>query len=1006
MTMKKAAGANFPEKTRKILKSYEKGNIRRLPENRDKDETGRVILMKLGYSGTKIGADISSGQLFDLRYRAGPFLMETINIPAREMNIQPIPSRYEGTPVGDYLAENSFSPNGIYRHQSMAGDVLDRGQDVVLSTGTNSGKSRIFSAEAFHVVMQDPHARVLVFYPLKSLGDDQYYRWRKMAKDMGFDPNQIGKLDGKVLIGEREKLVENSRILLATPDVFHAWVMSNLKSKRILKFIGNRQLTVLDELDSMHGAFGSNVSYLIRRLEYVQRLITGEDFSGHRYIGASATLPNAQEFFKDLTGREAVVIDETQNGAPQGKKSLSFFAVISKKIEDDVFKFLVQKVKENMDKTGKGNTSGNSGQGIVFIDSRQRVEQMARRVNEHFGSEVAVAQKAGYTGEEQEVIDRRIRSGKARVVISTSSMEAGVDFDFAWGIHVGRPSSKRALLQRMGRVGRHQDSEFYVADYPHAYHEKSEYGAFEKYFMTAPLEEPIIYTNNEFIQIAQALCLKNEVEQLKATDIKTHPDAVKSMTWPRGFVKAQTIAANPQEHLTGERRLLVPPEKQNVHYFHSLRRMSGVVMSISERKKGASKGGYNGYTHYGDIALNQALIEFPPGAIVYHKGKRWRVTGWENEGRNNRILIERYKGESRTRHHMKSFLRITANPENIIKGKVEQGEEGKYSKRRPFSALIRGQSQNIVTSFVEFNGNGQVYPYNFYDDHELRDANLKEGAIDYGPRRTSRISTTGLLLYLPELQFHVSEVSRKALFHLILDEYCAAMRIDRKDVDFCEEGTIWHPEHGYINKGFVYFYDTTPGSLGLVHGLVTDKQHNLMEVLDRVWGGLHDVRNRGLFGASKILMAYLKTLKPVEAEEIFKSRLERVGVPEGYIRVSAPGSIALYNSDSGVSQRIKVCEPTIMMGTPGYMVESINRREVFNRASKQDGGFVTVDKDTFEPIDTSRTKLLNSAPPISTRFVAAAFVHSLDPSNEIAMNVESGELVELGRGGNWIPYVG
>lgn len=266
--------------------------------------------MKLGINSVKVGVEVNFDQKYRFLKDVRPYVAESIAIPAREMNIQPIPSRYQGTPVGDYLAANSISPDGIYNHQSLAGEVLDQGQDLVLCTGTNSGKSRVFSAEAFHVVMQDPHARVLVFYPLKSLGDDQHYRWKAMAKEMGFDPTEIGKLDGKVLTVERAKLIERSRILLATPDVFHAWVMSNLKNKSVLKFIGNRQLTVLDELDSMHGAFGSNVSYLIRRLEYIQRLITGGNFSNHRYIGASATLPNAQEFFKELTGHDAVVIDE------------------------------------------------------------------------------------------------------------------------------------------------------------------------------------------------------------------------------------------------------------------------------------------------------------------------------------------------------------------------------------------------------------------------------------------------------------------------------------------------------------------------------------------------------------------------------------------------------------------------------------------------------------------------------------------------------------------------
>ena len=916
-------------------------------------------------------------------------MADVIISPATEMRLLPFPQRYEGSVVGKYLRDHSLSAEGTYRHQVLAADAFDAGQDVVICTRTNSGKSRSFTAEAFHTVLQNPDARVLVFYPLKNLGMDQYKRWMEMAVEMGLPKECIGRLDGRVKTIERTDLIKRSRILLATPDVFHAWVMSNLAKPEIQALFKNRKMTVIDELDTLNGVFGTNMMFLLQRMEYLQRALSGKNFSEHRYIGASATLPNAQAFFKTLTGRTATVIDESDNGAPQMERALVHYAADNEHQFDAIADLIdVQLASED------------AGQGIVFFDLRQKVERMTTFLNDSHGSEIAVAQKAGHTTEEQARLDGMIRTGRSRVIIATSSMESGVDYDFSWGINAGIPNSKRALTQRTGRIGRHQDGLFIIVDRPDAFKLKEEIQSLEDYIDKVPSEDPILYPANEFIQIANALCVLNEIKQLKAKGVTLYPAALQGFQWPRGFVKSLDIASKPDEHLTGERSLLVPPDKAIVHYFHSMRRMSGSTFKLCEHHKGRP---IKDADFIGDCSLQQAIREYPPGAIVRHYGKKFRVDGWQIEGRSNRIIMTVYTGQNTTKHHVHSDVRITVEPENLVKGTFrQQPEDTTGSDPKPFMAITRGQSVETVTSFVEIDPYGAVYPRKFYDDFEIAAANISESERDYGPRRRSRISTTGLLMYIPNFRINqylqVSDDLRDRLLEKILDEYCDALRINRDDVAFATEGILRHPDKGLIRENFVFFYDTTPGSLGLTHGLLTHKQHNLDEILERIRGKISDTKEQGYSRAARLFHKAFRDMVPADAEAVLKNRVLDYPLPQDHIIVSPPDSLAFLQQDNGSSVMVKIDRAVVHSGIPGYFIQVADRKSAFRSAQ-----WVTVDPKTLAPVYPEAQTVVGK-PTLTSRFISAGFIKPYG-IKVMAMNVQTGDLMAPNDNGTWSPYV-
>jgi len=81
-----------------------------------------------------------------------------------------------------------------------------------------------------------------------------------------------------------------------TPDVAHAWLMSNLGTHEIRSFLQNIQILILDEAHIYEGVFGTNMAYFLRRLQAVSK--------PKSIITSTATLNNPSEFVYQITGRE------------------------------------------------------------------------------------------------------------------------------------------------------------------------------------------------------------------------------------------------------------------------------------------------------------------------------------------------------------------------------------------------------------------------------------------------------------------------------------------------------------------------------------------------------------------------------------------------------------------------------------------------------------------------------------------------------------------------------
>ena len=99
-----------------------------------------------------------------------PNIVETREIPAREAVYGRLP---ENLHPGLLRVLESSGITQIYSHQAASFEAASSGLNVVMSTGTASGKSLGYQLPVLNTLLKDPSARALFLFPTKALGNDQ-----------------------------------------------------------------------------------------------------------------------------------------------------------------------------------------------------------------------------------------------------------------------------------------------------------------------------------------------------------------------------------------------------------------------------------------------------------------------------------------------------------------------------------------------------------------------------------------------------------------------------------------------------------------------------------------------------------------------------------------------------------------------------------------------------------------------------------------------------------------
>ena len=450
---------------------------------------------------------------------------DEITIPGQE-------ARYGETPA--WLTDSAVWPavkgqtdgGQLYLHQAMGLELLGQGHNLVISTGTASGKSLVFQAPTLHHLIANPNATAIAIYPIKALARDQVIRWQSMAKAAGLDPGSINRIDGDVRdLTERREILQRTRLALMTPDVIQQWLMAYsepLYGKRPLRhdlrevqntqynvrrFISNLAFLILDEAHTYDGALGTHCLYLLHRLQQKRRELMAQ-FEPLRVIAASATIHNPAQHLETLTGLPFQVVDDRYNGSPRSKLTVQH--AVGRDPHDEGWRDLQAAVREVISEDPDRSY-------IAFIDDRQLAEraaagiEAARSITEDaiiVESRDAMAYRSGLMRRER--IEEALREGDIRGLASTSAMEMGIDIpDLQVGFNLGLPHSVGKLKQRAGRVGRTGPGRFIIVAPRHAlqFHDDS----LEVYWNQA-VEPARLYPSNPNIKNTHGRCLAKETD--------------------------------------------------------------------------------------------------------------------------------------------------------------------------------------------------------------------------------------------------------------------------------------------------------------------------------------------------------------------------------------------------------------------------------------------------------------------------------------------------------------
>lgn len=761
--------------------------------------------------------------LNEIVQQSGYQILGQEQLPSRKAKFLQIPSDlHDG--VRNLIAQSH--PGGLYSHQTEAVNAGLKGGDICLATSTASGKSLVYIALAADMILRDIHSRVVAFYPARALIQDQLGKWEAVLNPLNLS---FGFIDGSLPVPKRNAVLDQSRVVLMTPDVAHAWLMSNLKVREIRSFLRNIKLLILDEAHTYEGVFGTNMAYFLRRLQAVSK--------PQRIITSTATLDNPSKFVYRLTGRQPRSFGPEADGSATPSKTI----VLAKEAVGQSFECMVS-LLENLARSYHGKF-------LAFGDSRRMVEQIVMAlkrsakqsaegdkdidqagIRKESGTKAkpediaktanVLPYRAGYESVDRNAIQKALVKGNLIGVVSTSALELGIDIgEVDLIVLLNQPPSQKAFWQRVGRAGRKRpgvclfiDGRGNIAESPLG---------LRKYVET-PLEQCWLYLQNRFIQYTNALCAVHEYNDFGKDQYDTTPfDSV-----PVNFKYLLEHEMNPSAPLPQDLQTLKQRAAAGPHREFPIR--TGMEKNFRVKQRSGKL--------LGKLTFSQVLREGYPGAVYYYMGRPYRVKRYQY--RRGEILVDKEK-----------YWTTRPQTMTMVFPSFEAGMLKLFRSDDGFVAESEVMISERVTGFIEQRG-------------PLKIEHAYGSASPFYKREINRyFGTTGVCWSFPEGHPNSAAAARR-----ILEAFCLKFGVRQRDLGI----GVFHSRVSPVGipkcRGMCIF-DATQGSLRLTERLADSfgdileeaiifarlqKDASAVQELESAAGCAADLRPQRLKDAGKI----------------------------------------------------------------------------------------------------------------------------------------------------------
>ncbi len=502
----------------------------------------------------------------------------------------------------------------LYEHQAVAVDRVRDGRNVVVVTGTASGKTLCYNLPVLEAVLQDHQACALYLYPTKALCQDQFAGLQDLIQP---EPRLVsaaraGIYDGDTPVPERKKIRAEANLVFTNPDMLHrAFLPHHARWARLFERL---RYVILDELHTYRGIFGANVGCLLRRL----RRICQHYGSSPRFIATSATIGNPAELAERLVGLPFELID--RDGSPRGRRFFCFWnppvvdyaRAVRRHANRDAVKLLAALISHG-------------AQAIAFGQSRMGVELLYRELKEALGrvgaslADRVKAYRGGYLPNERREIERALFNGRLKAVVSTNALELGIDvgsLDVA--VLVGYPGTIASTWQQAGRAGRTREDSLavliarddpidqFLVRHP-------------RYFFGNSPEHAVIDPENVYILVRHLACAAYELPLDAESDPKIFGQRTHQLL---AALEAEGVCSR-----VGQRYHFRQQDSPAARI--SLRQLCDHTVSIVERSSSGERDGEVIAT-VDEFSADQIVY---PQAVYMHDGKTYVVTEYDVQKR-------------------------------------------------------------------------------------------------------------------------------------------------------------------------------------------------------------------------------------------------------------------------------------------------------------------------------------------------------------------------------------
>ncbi|MEW5941227.1 MAG: DEAD/DEAH box helicase, partial [Chloroflexota bacterium] len=532
--------------------------------------------------------------------------------------------------------------HSLYSHQSAAFDSARRGENVVLATGTASGKTLAYNLPVLAALLENPQARALYLFPTKALTQDQLANLANLELETWNLKPFI--YDGDTSQSHRAQIRKTANILLTNPDMLHTGILPHHTNWD--EFFRNLKFVVIDELHTYRGVFGSHVANVIRRLKRVA------DFHGShpQFILTSATIGNPKELAERLIEEPVTLID--RDGSSRGERH---FLIFNPPIVDESIGLRKSSFDESVRLAG--DLLDHNIQGVIFARARRSVEILLKRLTEgtqvdkYTGKQVDTytrtqvntehgtrnthplshnshplspirGYRSGYLPSQRREIEKGLRDGSVRLVVATNALELGIDIGgLGAAILVGYAGSISSTWQQAGRAGRGDDPAVAVLvaspnplDQFLAHH--------PEYFFGQSPEQALINPNHLLILLEHLRCALFELPfkegegfgSLSAGTIRDYLDV---------------LVANNEAHASADKVFWLADAYPAANI--SLRSASPARVVLHTEDE-------SGPRTIGEVDLGSAVWMVHPRAVYLHEGQQYFVQDLDLE-RNTAALI-------------------------------------------------------------------------------------------------------------------------------------------------------------------------------------------------------------------------------------------------------------------------------------------------------------------------------------------------------------------------------